>query len=156
MSEFIICGKCNTPLPTSFFSDRQLRKPRALPICKYCKSPAVWQNRMRPDEPCDFTGADWYRALNYWGNACAVCRKAGYLHVEHWMPLGTPLGQGHVPTNVLPLCPYCNKAKGSEHPYIYLRERFGELARFKIAEIEAYFDMVRRYPLRAEYARVDD
>jgi ribosomal protein L37AE/L43A len=111
--------------------------------------------------PNTFTARDWQRALDYWGHCCAVCgRPRGLWHTlsqDHWIPLTHPDCPGTTPSNMLPLCcgtDGCNNSKGSKHPRVWLKEKFGtRRATRKWAEIEAYFAFVRE--VTGDYSDVD-
>jgi ribosomal protein S27E len=118
--------------------------PRAvLPYMRY--------RERRKALPNTFTTDDWTRALEYWGNTCAVCgRPPGLWHTlsqDHWLPLSHSDCPGTVAMNMLPLCygvDGCNNSKGKKHPRKWLIERLGSRkGRKKIAEIEAYFAWVQ-------------
>ena len=70
---------------------------------------------------------------------------------DHWIPLsykGTD-NPGTVPWNILPLCHGiggCNNHKCNRDPIEWLVEKLGEEAAMqKLAEIQAYFDLVKAW-----------
>jgi hypothetical protein len=107
--------------------------------------------------PNTFTGDDWQRCLEYWGNRCAACGRepgAGFvLSPDHWIPLSAkrPDNPGTVPTNIVPLCTAvnggrggCNNGKHTTDPYKWLVRRFGEQQATEIVQrVEAYFAALR-------------
>lgn len=151
------------------------RRPERIAWRKnYKKSPKVkaydYQYRRRPktkvsnrikehkrrtvqrDLPVSFTVADWMRALDYFGNHCAVCGKpAGLWHVlaqDHWIPLKSPDCPGTIPNNIIPLCHArkdgefgCNNSKSSRLPETWLLEKYGKRQAKKILNrINTYFE----------------
>jgi hypothetical protein len=104
--------------------------------------------------PSDFTTTDWDYCLEYWGHRCAVCgRPAGLWHTlarEHWIAVTDPRpdNPGTVTHNMLPMCHGaggCNNSKLNREPTEWLIRRLGKRkAKMKLAEIQAYFDKVRR------------
>jgi hypothetical protein len=101
--------------------------------------------------PDTFTVADWQRALDYFGNCCAVCGRAPDDHVtlaaDHWIPLSDPRpdNPGSVAANLLPLCHGvggCNNRKSSRDPVEFLETEFGEQAGKILVRILAYFQLV--------------
>lgn len=101
--------------------------------------------------PDDFTPADWQRALNYFGDCCAVCeRPPGLRHTlaaDHWIPLSSPECPGTVPTNIVPLChgqDGCNNSKYTQSASTWLARKFGNRkAREILSRIEAYFEWLQ-------------
>jgi hypothetical protein len=107
--------------------------------------------------PNTFTGDDWQRCLDYWGNRCAACgREPGegfVLSPDHWIPLSAkrPDNPGTVATNIVPLCNAvnggrggCNNSKHTSDPFKWLARRFGEEQATEIVQrVEAYFAAVR-------------
>lgn len=98
--------------------------------------------------PNTFSSRDWIKCLEYWGNSCAVCGRAGddiTLAADHWIPIADPRpdNPGTVPQNILPLCHGkngCNTLKNDNDPVEWLEKRFGKhKARQILARIEAYF-----------------
>jgi len=97
----------------------------------------------------DIKRADWKFALEYFGNACAVCgRPAGLFHMiaaDHWIPI--ELGGYTVKTNIVPLCHGvggCNNSKKDRMPDIWLQKKFGRRkANMILKRIEQYFSVVR-------------
>lgn len=107
--------------------------------------------------PDDFSKLDWYNALDYFSNRCAVCgRKPDFwtiLAMDHWIPITDLNCPGTVKRNIVPLCngrkgvpagePSCNLSKCQKHPKEWLIERYGKRKAKRILErIQAYFDQI--------------
>lgn len=103
--------------------------------------------------PETLTTQDWERAIDYFGNCCAVCgRPRGLWHtlaMDHWIPLANPLCPGTIPTNIIPLChgqDGCNQSKSSHNPTAWLVERFGKRKAKQIEQrITDYFDWIAKH-----------
>ncbi len=103
--------------------------------------------------PHTFTAQNWQRALDYFGDCCAVCgRPQGLWHTlaaDHWIPLSDPRfdNPGTVPTNIVPLCHGeggCNNRKNNHDPVEWLQSTFGARKAAKIlSRIEQYFQWVK-------------
>lgn len=102
----------------------------------------------------DFTHEQEQFALDYFGNACAVCGRPFYdlfgertLALDHWVPLKSADCPGTTVTNMIPLChgiDGCNTKKNARDPNEWLVSQFGKRKAHEIlARIEAYFDIVR-------------
>lgn len=121
----------------------------------------IWEHNRKARKlglPHDLTDAQWARALEYFGDCCAVCgQPKGLWHtiaMDHWIPLVSPDCTGTTATNTIPLChsrkdapagtPCCNNSKQARNPEIWLRERFGDKKAKRILKrIHEYFDWVR-------------
>lgn len=98
-----------------------------------------------------FTDSDWFYALSYFDNCCAVCGRSATTKLkivaDHWIPLSDPNCPGTVPTNIVPLCNGrggCNTLKTNKDAREWLEKRYGKLfANHKMAQIEAYFNHLR-------------
>lgn len=103
--------------------------------------------------PNNLSTADWFRAVNYFHNCCAVCDKpfklsgANKAAADHWIPLASPDCTGTVTTNIVPLCHGrggCNNSKKDKMPGIWLVEKYGVLKSGVILQrISDYFEWVR-------------
>jgi hypothetical protein len=97
--------------------------------------------------------SDWQRALDYFGNRCAVCGRPygdGYiLAQDHWVALSN--GGDTTPQNIIPLCHSktrregdaigCNSSKHNKHAVDWLEKRFGKEKSLEImSRIHAYFE----------------
>lgn len=100
--------------------------------------------------PHDFSEQDWHYALDYWGNACAICGRDDLsIARDHWYPLNNKaICPGTIPTNIIPLCHGrggCNNLKSDKNPLQWLRGYLGrEKAQSKLTEINAFFETVRK------------
>jgi uncharacterized Zn ribbon protein len=136
---------------------RQLFSP--LPVAAPPAAPITGQTGIRAPRPYDmrkqnlprtFSAQDWNRALDYWGDKCAICeRPRGLWHTlaqDHWIPLTHPDCPGTVPTNILPLChgeDGCNNSKGKKDPEAWLVAKLGRRrANRKLREIADYFNWI--------------
>lgn len=104
--------------------------------------------------PDTFTLDQQRFALDYFHNSCAYCGRQFHdlfnertLAFDHYIPLSSPDCPGTTAGNMLPVChgvDGCNSLKNARDPEEWLVSRFGKRrARRKLAEIEAYFDVVR-------------
>jgi hypothetical protein len=103
--------------------------------------------------PHTLTEQDWVRALEYFGNCCAVCgtprRGQRVIAGDHWIPLSR--GGPTTAENIVPPCHSlkgdidgCNNTKRDRMPEVWLIERYGrEKAREILKRIEAYFVWVK-------------
>lgn len=64
-----------------------------------------YEGRLDPD--------DWKRLCEEYGNACASCGREGELVIDHVLPLAK--GGTNTIDNIQPLCPACNRQKGTKH-----------------------------------------
>jgi|GEM_PF-1073844 len=106
---------------------------------------AGWQRRRarKQNLPHDLTLEEWQYCLDYWNNACAVCGDGEDIHADHWIALSNDDCPGTVVDNMIPLCAHCNATKHAIDAERWLREKFGDdVAVKKLAEIEAYFELV--------------
>ncbi len=99
----------------------------------------------------DFTLETWFRCLNYFDWKCAVCERdiKSPLYIaspDHWIPLSK--GGANTALNIVPLCHGangCNNHKAAKLPFEWLSEELGEeKALIKLAQIEAYFEWVKK------------
>jgi ribosomal protein L37AE/L43A len=119
------------------------------------KKPRAY-NLRKQQLPHPFTHHDWERALDYWGNRCAICgRPRGLWHTlaqDHWVPLTHVACPGTTADNILPLCHGeggCNNSKGKKEPELWLKEKLGpRRAKKKLYEIVTYFDWAREQASR--------
>lgn len=100
--------------------------------------------------PYSFAPDNERAALEYFGNACAVCgRPAGLFHkivFDHWIPLSSPDCPGTVPGNMIPLChglDGCNNRKHGKEPVEWLRSTFPAEAARILARVEEYFASIK-------------
>lgn len=99
--------------------------------------------------PDNFTAKHYRRAVEYFGNCCAVCERHLYglfhtAHADHWVPLSDPACPGTIPTNMVILCSSCNQSKHKKTAAIWLTEKFGpKKAVIILKRISAYFAWVR-------------
>lgn len=103
--------------------------------------------------PNTLTTAEWQRALDYFGNCCAICeRPTGLWHTlaaDHWIPLDDDRADnpGTVATNIIPLChgqSGCNNSKGAKDPEVWLAQTFSKRkAKQILVKINAYFQWVK-------------
>ncbi len=91
--------------------------------------------------PNNFTKADIDFALNYWKYSCPVCQadlNNGY-HLDHHIPLTNTNCPGTLPTNIVPLCGFCNDSKSNKHPEIWYQDKLNILN-----QIRLFFTLVRQ------------
>lgn len=104
-----------------------------------------------------FTSQNWQCALDYFSinsiHCCAICRRPvglwRTLAMDHWIPISDIKNcPGTVPWNIIPLChgiDGCNNSKSNRNALDWLTEELGpRKAKKKLAEIQAYFDQVRK------------
>jgi hypothetical protein len=97
--------------------------------------------------PDTFTIVQHAFMLKYFRFCCAACgKKQGEscrLHVDHWIPLASPVCPGTTALNIVPLCGGkngCNNSKGVKEHQIWLVEHFGKRKSIDIMQrIELYF-----------------
>jgi hypothetical protein len=99
--------------------------------------------------PTTFSGADWQKAIEYFGGCCAVCGRKPEppltLAADHWLPLAK--GGATIPTNIVPLCHSlkggtgsCDRNKWHKDPHPWLIEKYGEEKAQEIENrIQEYF-----------------
>ena len=118
----------------------------------------VYKQNRRARELClpsTFTLDQQRFALDYFHNSCAYCGRQFHdlfnertLAFDHFIPLSSPDCPGTTAGNMLPVChgaDSCNLSKFNRDPEEWLVARFGKRkAREKLAEIEVYFEVVRR------------
>lgn len=106
--------------------------------------------------PNDFTAEQARFAIEFWHGCCAYCGRQFHdifgertLAFDHYIPLSSPDCPGTTAGNMLPVChgvDGCNTTKNARDPEEWLMSRFGKrAARKKLAEIEAYFEIVRTF-----------
>jgi hypothetical protein len=110
--------------------------------------------------PNTLTSQQWGFALEYFGNACAICgAKSGLwtaIAIDHWIPLTDkrPDNPGTVASNVIPLChnkhgsvgltPSCNQSKYNKDPIEWVLTTYGRRKGKEILRrITDYFDIVK-------------
>lgn len=94
--------------------------------------------------PNTFTKDEYYRMLEYWGNACAISGEKELLQIDHWIPLNSPNCPGTVAGNMIPLSRSLNFSKQDTDPVTWLIWKFGEEEGLKhLAKIEAYFEWLK-------------
>lgn len=163
--EYKRCSKCKVLYPAT--DEYFYRAPTTSkysdgfrPQCKACKREIshLW-NTKNPNKsreyairrrtrqwglPDGFTEADWQGCLTYWHGMCVYCNVRKANSIDHFIPLASPDCPGTVRTNILPACKPCNCSKHANDPRTWLVKTFGEpQASQKLAEISAYFNMVR-------------
>lgn len=87
----------------------------------------------------DFTAADWYRCLEFFGNACAYCGATEKLTQDH--VVATVVGGPYTAANIVVACESCNKSKGhwDMPPWFRSRPYFAEA---RLARITGYIEEV--------------
>ena len=104
--------------------------------------------------PDTFTKADWFNALEYFHNCCAVCGKqlnsllgTHKAAMDHWIPIVSPKCPGTIPENIIPLChgqDGCNNSKHSSEPFEWLQKKFGKRkAKTIMNNISNYFESLK-------------
>lgn len=59
-----------------------------------------------------YTLAEWHALCAQYGHRCLACGSTGRLEVDHVVPVS--LGGSNTIANLQPLCPDCNRAKGTK------------------------------------------
>lgn len=95
--------------------------------------------------PYEFSADLWRSCLQYWEYKCAVCGSQKKLELDHWVALNHQDCPGTIATNLIILCKSCNCSKGAKHPTDWLSYKLGKpLAMEKLAEIQTYFELVKK------------
>lgn len=118
------------------------------------------RNAKKRNLPYQWEGDDILCMMDYWEHRCCICgQPADFWHViayDHWIPISDqrPDNPGTVPWNMLPMCHSkaganglcgCNNSKGNKDPRQWITEKLGKKAAGKkLAEIEAYFEWIRK------------
>lgn len=94
--------------------------------------------------PCENIDRFIPLAEKYFDSCCPYCGTefTGGYHIDHYIPISHPNCPGHIPTNVIPVCPKCNLSKHNKLPDMWIRETFNTNADAIIGKIADYFYFV--------------